>query len=446
MVLLGEPGIIRSSKEGCTGPEYKIIKKIGEGTFAVVVKAKYVKDGKHYACKTLKQVFLSSEHAFNLREVQTMRKLNPHPNILQLHSIIFEHSTGSLSLICELMEMNVYEMIRTLKFPMQESLIHNYMYQLCKSLDHMHSHGIIHRDIKPENILIKQGTLKLGDFGSSKSMYTRPPYTEYISTRWYRAPECLLTDGHYSVKMDVWSAGCVFYEIVSLKPLFPGSNELDQVSKIHNVLGTPKPSILRKFKQSRKMPFNFPSKRGRGLASLIQCSDASLALLRDMLEYDPDSRISARDTLQHPCFRELMLAERRAATGRRGNKTLERLERGESAANALSNAGDHQQGRRQAQISPCHAVELPRLSVALPKVTRAGPYPTPSYNTIRLHRERLPVIISRKCSPRQRRTRDDSQYRPPDTFTMPDLWPNLRPAEDANETAINSDSFISHNK
>lgn len=162
-------------------------------------------------------------------------------------------------------------------------------------------------------MILQQNGLKLGDFGSCRSVYSKPPHTEYISTRWYRAPECLLTDGYYSLKMDMWSAGCVFFEIMrylcrgtfhlssrnrttvhgfitqdwlylitytimlpmsalsflcflrdltmlwqsdcliplcfSLNPLFPGANELDQVAKIHDVLGTPDESILQKFKQ-----------------------------------------------------------------------------------------------------------------------------------------------------------------------------------------------------
>uniref|UniRef100_A0A8D2HJV2 MOK protein kinase n=1 Tax=Urocitellus parryii TaxID=9999 RepID=A0A8D2HJV2_UROPR len=99
------------------------------------------------------------------------------------------------------------------RHPLSEKKIRHYMYQLCRSLDHMHRNGIFHRDVKPENILIKQDVLKLGDFGSCRSVYSKQPYTEYISTRWYRAPECLLTDGFYTYKMDLWSAGCVFYEI-----------------------------------------------------------------------------------------------------------------------------------------------------------------------------------------------------------------------------------------
>uniref|UniRef100_A0A8C6ZB70 mitogen-activated protein kinase n=1 Tax=Nothoprocta perdicaria TaxID=30464 RepID=A0A8C6ZB70_NOTPE len=223
--------------------------KIGEGTFSDVLKMLNLRDGKYYACKHMKQHFESIEQVNNLREIQALRRLNPHPNILMLHEVIFDKKAGSLSLICELMDMNIYELIRGRKKPLPEKKIISYMYQLCKSLDHIHRNGIFHRDVKPENILIKQSTLKLGDFGSCRSIYSKQPYTEYISTRWYRAPECLLTDGYYSYKMDMWSAGCVFYEITSLQPLFPGSNELDQISKIHDIVGTPAKQTLTKFKQ-----------------------------------------------------------------------------------------------------------------------------------------------------------------------------------------------------
>lgn len=98
-----------------------------------------------------------------------------------------------------------------------------------------------------------------------KGIYTKPPYTEYISTRWYRAPECLLTNGFYDSKMDIWGIGCVFFEVVSLFPLFPGTNELDQIQKVHSILGTPSPKILASFKKhsSHISNFNFPYKEGR---------------------------------------------------------------------------------------------------------------------------------------------------------------------------------------
>jgi serine/threonine protein kinase len=130
------------------------------------------------------------------------------------------------------------------------------MYQLLKAVAHMHKNGIFHRDIKPENILIAGDTLKVADFGSCRGMYSKPPYTEYISTRWcafyswsralggpccylllcfacrYRAPECLLTNGWYDYKMDIWGIGCVFFEVVALFPLFPGKDEPDQIDKV----------------------------------------------------------------------------------------------------------------------------------------------------------------------------------------------------------------------
>ncbi|XP_054423675.1 MAPK/MAK/MRK overlapping kinase [Pteronotus mesoamericanus] len=295
---------------------YKVISKIGEGTFSEVVKARSLRDGSCYACKQMKQHFDSMEQVNSLPEIQALRRLNPHPNILTLHEVVFDRKSGSLALICELMDMNVHELIRGRRHPFSEKKITSYMYQLCRSLDHMHRNGIFHRDVKPENILIKQEVLKLGDFGSCRSVYSKPPYTEYISTRWYRAPECLLTDGFYSYKMDLWSAGCVFYEIASLQPLFPGANELDQISKIHDVMGTPAARTLTKFKQSRAMSFDFPFKKGSGIPLLTaSLSPQCLSLLCALVAYDPDERITAHQALQHPCFREQRAAEKQPQGG-----------------------------------------------------------------------------------------------------------------------------------
>lgn len=134
----------------------------------------------------------------------------------------------------------------------------------------MHRNGIYHRDIKPENILLNEDTVKLADFGSCRGIYSKPPFTEYISTRWYRPPECLLTDGYYNYKMDIWGVGCVFFEILSLVPLFPGNNELDQVHKIHNILGTPAKELLDQFqKHATHMEFNFPKQEGTGINKLL---------------------------------------------------------------------------------------------------------------------------------------------------------------------------------
>uniref|UniRef100_A0AAZ3QNB9 Protein kinase domain-containing protein n=1 Tax=Oncorhynchus tshawytscha TaxID=74940 RepID=A0AAZ3QNB9_ONCTS len=375
---------------------YKIINKIGEGTFSEVVKAQSLKDGKYYACKTMKQSLSSLEQANNLREVQAMKRLNPHPNIIQLHELIFDKESGTLSLICELMEMNIYEFIRGRQQPLPESKIRHYMYQLCKSLDHMHSNGIFHRDVKPENILIKHDVLKLGDFGSCRSLHSKPPHTEYISTRWYRAPECLLTDGYYSHKMDMWSVGCVFYEII----------------------------------RSRAMRFDFPLRKGSGISQLIpNCSAPSLSLLYQMLTYDPEERIGARAALQHIFFRELRLAERRADSLRRAIVTVEG---GESSG--TPNSVDHlrrmaRQGRRQHNIKHVAEplirrnaphVELPKLNVVVPAPQITYPVSTVPVLTI-THRGSLPAITSKKCHSRLAKPRDESHCSAFKTYYMPPL-------------------------
>ncbi|KAM4723675.1 MAPK/MAK/MRK overlapping kinase isoform 2-T2 [Anableps anableps] len=389
---------------------YKIIKKIGEGTFSEVLKTQSLKDGKFYACKTMKQTINSLEQANNLREVQAMKQLSPHANIIQLHELIYDKGTGSVSLICELMEMNIYELIQGRRTPLPNCMVRSYMYQLCRSLEHMHSCGIFHRDVKPENILIKQNVLKLGDFGSCRSVYSKPPHTEYISTRWYRAPECLLTDGYYSLKMDVWSAGCVFFEIMSLNPLFPGTNELDQVAKIHNVLGTPDQSLLQKFKQSRAMHFNFPPKKGSGISRLLpSCPAPALSLLYQMLAYDPDERISAEAALMHTFFREIRMGEKNVSENVdvMGNTVpLEPIWRPTRLGKQLRGRHlrqtpliNHNMKRAAEPLSRRSAprpAELPRLNMAAHGAQFPFPFSTmPAFNLS--HRATLPPITPKKC-------------------------------------------------
>ncbi|XP_073854370.1 MAPK/MAK/MRK overlapping kinase isoform X27 [Macaca fascicularis] len=283
----------------------------------------------------------------------------------------------------------------------------HYMYQLCKSLDHIHRNGIFHRDVKPENILIKD-VLKLGDFGSCRSVYSKQPYTEYISTRWYRAPECLLTDGFYTYKMDLWSAGCVFYEIASLQPLFPGVNELDQISKIHDVIGTPAQKTLTKFKQSRAMNFDFPFKRGSGIPLLTtNLSPQCLSLLHAMVAYDPDERIAAHQALQHPYFQEQRKTEKRALGSHRKacfpehpvapeplTTSCQISKEGRKQKQSLKQEEDHP--KRQ---GPAYVMELPKLKLS--GVAKLSSYSSPTLQSALESgtNGRAPVLRPLKCIP-----------------------------------------------
>ena len=291
---------------------YRLIGKKGEGTFSEVLKAQGIKNGKYVAIKCMKNHFDSLDQVNNLREIQALRRLSPHPGIIKLCEVLYDQPTRRLALVFELMDMNIYELIRGRRQYLQEQRIKNYMYQLLKSMDHMHRNGIFHRDIKPENILITDDELKLADFGSCRGIYSKQPYTEYISTRWYRAPECLLTDGFYNYKMDMWGVGCVFFEVLSLYPLFPGTNELDQVTKIHQILGTPPAETLAKLKKhsNSHIDFNFPHKEGTPMTKLIpHCSPDCIDIIVRLLAYDPDDRLSARQAVKHSYFKDLRAAE-----------------------------------------------------------------------------------------------------------------------------------------
>ena len=202
----------------------------------------------------------------------------------------------------------MYEWIKGRKHFLPELKAKVLIYQLLKSIDHMHRNGIFHRDIKPENVLLSDDSLKLADFGSCKGVYSKQPYTEYISTRWYRPPECLLTDGYYDYKMDIWGVGCVFFEVMALFPLFPGVNELDQVHRIH------KAPVLAEFeKKATHMKFNFSTIEGTGIEKhILHVSTAGRDLISKMLTYISEDRISARQALKHYYFRDLVLQDKPA--------------------------------------------------------------------------------------------------------------------------------------
>lgn len=210
------------------------------------------------------------------------------------------------------MDLNLYEWMRSYKTEIPEHKIKNFIYQILKALDHMHRNGIFHRDIKPENVLIADDTIKLADFGSCRGIHSKQPYTEYISTRWYRPPECLLTDGYYGAKMDLWGVGCVFYELLTTNPLFPGENEYDQIHLIHKVMGTPGFEVLSDFESKTKtIKIDFKQVKGTGIDVLLPSyvSEQARDLMKKLLIYKADERITTKQALKHPYFKELRMMD-----------------------------------------------------------------------------------------------------------------------------------------
>lgn len=295
---------------------YRLVSKKGEGTFSEVMRALHIPSGQYFAIKCMKKSFQSLDEVNALHEIQALRKLRGHPHIVQLKEILFE--SPKLSLVFELMEMNLYEAIKDRRSYLPEWKIVKWMHELFMAIDFMHSRSIFHRDVKPENLLLIEDVLKVADLGSCCWMTSKQPLTEYISTRWYRAPECLLTSGYYTAKMDIWAAGCVFYELLTLTPLFPGKNEMDQINRIHAVLGTPSEEVLAGFRScadKQLKDIQFSPVRGAGFPQkLTHCSIDSVNLIQDLLRYEQAKRPNAYQALKHKVFQKLRDQQRESPT------------------------------------------------------------------------------------------------------------------------------------
>ncbi|XP_050552532.1 cyclin-dependent kinase 11B-like [Spodoptera frugiperda] len=188
------------------------------------------------------------------------------------------------------------------------------MKQLLRAVQHLHDHHVMHRDLKTSNILLSnEGILKVADFGMAREYELNPRlYTPAVMTRWYRAPEILLLLKEYSYPVDMWSIGCIFAELVTLRPLFPGSSELDQMTKIFKTLGTPSDSIWPGFSELRMvkniMFDNYPPGGLRKKISQELLSEDGLSLLQSFLTFDPSKRITAAAALEHAYFNEQPVA------------------------------------------------------------------------------------------------------------------------------------------
>lgn len=198
---------------------YKSVEEIGDGTCGTVYKAINLETSEIVAVKKMKRKYYVWEECMNLREVKSLRKLN-HPNIIKLKEIVRENN--ELFFIFEYMEHNLYDIMRERERPFTEEEVRGLMTQLLQGLVHMHRSEYFHRDLKPENLLVTNNTIKIADFGLAREVSSEPPFTDYVSTRWYRAPEVLLQSSSYTPAIDMWAVGAILAELFTLCPLFPG--------------------------------------------------------------------------------------------------------------------------------------------------------------------------------------------------------------------------------
>lgn len=281
---------------------YQVFKQLGDGTYGSVWKALNIETKEIVAIKKMKRKYHSWGECMSLREVKSLQKLN-HPHIVKLKEVFREND--DLFFVFEYMEFNLYQITKDKDKPFPEEKIRSWCFQIFQALEYMHGNGYFHRDLKPENLLVTNDLIKIADFGLAREVHSQPPYTDYVSTRWYRAPEVLLQARVYDSAIDMWAMGAIMAEIFNLRPLFPGESELDEIFKICSVIGTPNYETWPQgMELAASMNFRFPQFSTTQLSALIPtASSDAIDLILALCTWDPNKRPTAAEALQHPFFK-----------------------------------------------------------------------------------------------------------------------------------------------
>lgn len=288
--------------------EYVPIKPLGMGSYGVVCSALNVRTGEKVAIKKILDVFGHPTTAVRtLREMMILRQIKHH-NVIALKDVMvpsLKKSFQEIYLVYELMDTDLTHVIRSMQ-PLSGDHIKYFLYQILRGLHHIHSANVLHRDLKPSNILVDADCeLKICDFGLSRTTAKEESefMTEYVVSRWYRAPELLLGSYNYGPSVDMWSVGCIFAELLGRKPIFCGSNSLNQLQVIIDVLGTQKEEDLKFIQSARSRRYieSLPYSSGTPLLTLFPGADpVGLDLLAKMLVFEPNKRITVAKALKHP--------------------------------------------------------------------------------------------------------------------------------------------------
>ncbi|XP_021898364.1 mitogen-activated protein kinase 20 [Carica papaya] len=300
---------------------YKIQEVIGKGSYGVVCSAIDTHTGEKVAIKKIHDIFEHiSDAARILREIKLLRLLR-HPDIVEIKHIMLPPSRRDFKdiyVVFELMESDLHQVIKV-NDDLTREHYQFFLYQLLRALKYIHTANVYHRDLKPKNILANANCkLKICDFGLARVAFSDTPttifWTDYVATRWYRAPElCGSFYSKYTPAIDIWSIGCIFAEVLTGKPLFPGKNVVHQLDLMTDLLGTPSLDTISRVRNEKarryltsmrkKQPVPFEQK-------FPNADPLALRLLEKLLAFDPKDRPTAEEALADPYFKGLAKVER----------------------------------------------------------------------------------------------------------------------------------------
>lgn len=278
---------------------YNYQQVLGHGSYGTVYLANEIRGGKNYALKKFINPFLSLQRAVTTYRELYFAQHFSHPNLVHYKSIFFDdrENPKDIFALYDFMDMDLRYVLNSQQ-PLTLYHIQFFIYHLLCGVKYMHSAGVMHRDIKPENILINANCqLKLGDYGMSRVNFPTQ-YSNYICSRWYRAPEILFSID-YTESVDIWAVGCILAELLIKHVLFPGKSTNHQLQLISELLGPPSSSSVCSVNNLKNGEASFNDSWTKTFEG---CDPVALNLLQSLLVWNYTKRPTASQALRHPFF------------------------------------------------------------------------------------------------------------------------------------------------